>query len=452
MGVLWLYSLGVCVCVTVLYTVARIALGNTSFLRLRRFVLLAVCVVSLLLPVVPFVGGSPHLSHLSHRKASETAEGVVEAGIPTVERAEYRVSPLLPATFFVGGWIYLLGAIGVGAYFVYGSIRLHRYLRDGEEAEGTDGRVVVVDTDEYAPFSWGGRIAISATDYADDCGAILIHEDAHMRQYHWIDSMLMALLCALTWYWPAAWLMRRELREVHEYEADRAVIESGVVMADYQMMLIKKTAGSRFQSLASSLNHSSLKKRITMMMSKPTKGTARLRALAMVPAVAIVAAVMCSSSLSAQVGSILAVGGISGKVTNSAVSGENSGVKISSSDKKEKVYEAVEEDPVFPGGTMGLYDYLAKTIIYPPKAAEAGVQGTVSVRFVVKSDGSIGEVQMLRGKSPELDAEAIRVVKSLPRFTPGRVGGKPVSVWYTLPIRFRLSSPTPEEDGEKKDK
>ena len=187
-------------------------------------------------------------------------------------------------------------------------------------------------------------------------------------------------------------------------------------------------------------------------MSKPTKGTAHLRALAMVPAVAIVAAVMCSSSLSAQVGSILAVGGISGKVTNSAVSGENSGVKISSSDKKEKVYEAVEEDPVFPGGTMGLYDYLAKTLIYPPKAAEAGVQGTVSVRFVVKSDGSIGEVQMLRGKSPELDAEAIRVVKSLPRFTPGRVGGKPVSAWYTLPIRFRLSSPTPEEDGEKKDK
>lgn len=446
MGVMWLYSLGVCACVTVLYLVARTALGGLSFLRLRRFVLLAVCVVSLLLPVVPLVGGSPHLS--SRPVSNESA--TVEVGELTVERAEESVSPLLSGVLFAGGWIYLLGALGVGAYFVCGSVRLRRYMNAGDEVEGTDGRVIVVESDKYAPFSWGGRIAIPATDYGGDCMAMLVHEEAHMHLRHWIDLVLMAVLCALTWYWPVTWMMRRELREIHEYEADRAVIESGVEMADYQMLLIKKTAGSRFQSLASSLNHSSLKKRITMMMSKPTKGTARLRALAMVPAVAIVAAVMCSPSLSAQVGSILAVGGISDKVTNSAAFGDNSGVKISSFDEKERVYETVEHDPTFPGGTSALYDFLQRNLIYPPKAAKDGVQGTVSVRFVVKSDGSIGEVQMLRGKHPELDAEAVRIVKKLPRFNPGMMNGKPVSVWYTLPIRFRLSSPAAEQPGEKK--
>lgn len=435
-----------CACLTVLYLVARTALGGLSFLRLRRFVLLAICVVSLLLPVVPLVGGSPHLSGRAVRDEGAT----VEIGELTVERAEKGVSPLLSGVLFAGGWIYLLGALGVGAYFVCGSVRLRRYMNDGDEVEGTDGRVIVVASDRYAPFSWGGRIAISATDYAGDCMAMLVHEEAHMNLRHWIDLVLMAVLCALTWYWPLTWMMRRELREIHEYEADRAVIERGVEMADYQMMLIKKTAGSRFQSLASSLNHSSLKKRITMMMSKPTKGTARMRALAMVPAVVLVAAVMCSPSVSAQVGAILAVGGISHKVTNSAAAGETSAMKISSSDEKEKVFEAVEHDPTFPGGAQGLNEFLQKILIYPPKAAKEGVQGTVSVRFVVKSDGSIGEVQLLRGKNPELDAEAVRVVKKLPRFNPGMMNGKPVSVWYTLPIRFRLSSPAPEQSGEKK--
>lgn len=444
---MWLYSLGVCACLTVLYLVARLTLGSLSFLRLRRCVLLVVCVVSLLLPVVPMLGGSPYMAvHIP--ETARVADSDDEAGeaVTAMDKAGEPVSPLIPAIFFAGGWIYLLGALGVGAYFVYGSVRLRRYMQAGEEAEGTDGRVVVVDDEEYAPFSWGGRIAISATDYAGDCRAVLLHEAAHMRLGHWIDLILMAVLCAATWYWPVAWMMRRELREIHEYEADRAVIDSGVDMADYQMLLIKKTAGSRFQSLASSLNHSSLKKRITMMMSKPTKGSARLRALAMVPAVAIVAAVMCSPSVAAQVGTILAVGGISDKVTNSAAYSENSGVKISSPDEKEKVYEAVEVDPQFPGGVAALYDFLGKHLVYPAKAAQEGVQGTVAVRFVVKSDGSIGEVQILRGKDPNLDAEAVRVVKELPKFIPGKMNGKPVSVWYTLPIRFRLSSPAPVEE------
>ena len=104
------------------------------------------------------------------------------------------------------------------------------------------------------------------------------------------------------------------------------------------------------------------------------------------------------------------------------------------------VFDAVEQDPQFPGGLQALYDWLNKNLVYPPIAAENGVQGRVTVRFVVKKDGSVGEVQVLRGKDPELDKEAIRVVKKFPKFIPGKMNGHAVNVWYTLPVVFKLQN------------
>lgn len=105
----------------------------------------------------------------------------------------------------------------------------------------------------------------------------------------------------------------------------------------------------------------------------------------------------------------------------------------------DKIYDAVDEDPVFPGGDTALMQYIANHIQYPRGAAENYIQGKVIVKFAVMSDGSIGEVKVVRGKDPELDKEAIRVVKLLPRFTPGKLNGQPVNVWYVTSITFRLA-------------
>ena len=104
----------------------------------------------------------------------------------------------------------------------------------------------------------------------------------------------------------------------------------------------------------------------------------------------------------------------------------------------EEVYVAVDEMPQFPGGEATLMKYIQKSIKYPPIAIENGVKGNVIVQFVVKKDGSIGDVKIIRGLSPELDKEAIRLCKSLPKFIPGRKNGQVVNVWYTYPIRFKL--------------
>ena len=106
--------------------------------------------------------------------------------------------------------------------------------------------------------------------------------------------------------------------------------------------------------------------------------------------------------------------------------------------KKDEIFTAVEQMPQFPGGDAELYKWISSHIKYPTRAAENNIQGRVTVRFVVKEDGSIGRVEVLRGKDPDLDKEAQRVVKTLPKFIPGKMNGRAVQVWYTLPINFKL--------------
>ncbi len=107
---------------------------------------------------------------------------------------------------------------------------------------------------------------------------------------------------------------------------------------------------------------------------------------------------------------------------------------------KEEIFTAVEQMPQFPGGEGELLKYISTHIKYPTMAAENNIQGRVVVKFVVQKDGKVGEVVVLRGKDPDLDKEAVRVVKTLPNFIPGKMNGQAVSVWYTLPINFKLQS------------
>ncbi len=103
-----------------------------------------------------------------------------------------------------------------------------------------------------------------------------------------------------------------------------------------------------------------------------------------------------------------------------------------------QVFQSVEQMPQFPGGDAALMKWIGEHIKYPTMAMENNIQGRVTVSFVVTKNGSIGEVKVLRSRDPDLDKEAVRVVKSLPNFIPGKMNGQPVNVWYTLPVNFRL--------------
>ena len=149
---------------------------------------------------------------------------------------------------------------------------------------GTSFTLVIIDNQHVAPFSWCRYVVMDKVDYEQSGDMIMEHELRHIKGRHWIDMMMAQLVVIFQWFSPAAWLMREELKTVHEYQADDAVVKSGFDMRKYQMLLIKKAVGTRFPSLANSLNHSKLKKRITMMYNSRTSTTRRLRALVLVPA------------------------------------------------------------------------------------------------------------------------------------------------------------------------
>ena len=113
-------------------------------------------------------------------------------------------------------------------------------------------------------------------------------------------------------------------------------------------------------------------------------------------------------------------------------------VIVNETPKQDKIFTAVEEQPKFPGGNAEMYKWISKNIRYPEAAAHDSIQGRVTLMFVVEKDGSIGDVKVVRGKHPDLDEEAVRLVKSFPKFTPGKINGTPVRVWYTLPVSFKL--------------
>ncbi|MDE6498629.1 MAG: M56 family metallopeptidase [Muribaculaceae bacterium] len=205
-------------------------------------------------------------------------------------------------------WIFIAGMAVVAVRTAITWFRLLAVIRQGEKIR-RDGYTLVVTSDErLAPFSWMHYVVVGRGDYADNCAAIATHELKHVKSMHWIDLLVAQAVCIVNWFNPAAWLMRDELMLVHEYQADMAVVDSGADAQEYQLLLIKKAAGSRFPSLANSLNHSKLKKRITMMYKEKSGAGRRMKVLALVPVLMLVLGVAVMPPVRAAVSTISSTG------------------------------------------------------------------------------------------------------------------------------------------------
>ncbi|WP_301342193.1 M56 family metallopeptidase, partial [uncultured Muribaculum sp.] len=183
--------------------------------------------------------------------------------------------------------VYLAGIAAVVIHMAIVWLRIARITASGTKIR--DGRYIIVltDDDKVAPFSWHRYIVMSLSDYKQAGVMITAHEKQHIDRQHWIDLLLAQFIVTVNWFNPAAWLVREELKAVHEYEADKRVLDSGINARDYQMLLISKATGMKFPTVANSLNHCKLKKRMTMMMTSQASMSRRLRTLAAIPAVAL---------------------------------------------------------------------------------------------------------------------------------------------------------------------
>ncbi len=326
---------------------------------------------------------------------------------------------------------------------------------------GCEGIKMRVHGGKEKPFSWFRWIVVNENDLEDGAREILIHETAHARSGHSWDIVLADAVIIMQWFNPLAWIMKSSLKDIHEFEADEAVINSGVNAKQYQLLIIKKAVGARLYSIANSFNHSLTKKRITMMCKEKSKKWRCAKALYIVP-VAAIAALMFSSvgTANATESETLAKGSenvlnetssyaenlpaADNNANHSGVHAQADGIEDSAGAKiKAAEMSSSRGDgdvvPQFPGGTDALMKYLASNIKYPEDAKAAGKQGKVYLAFTVKSDGSIANVSVIRSAGHKsLDNEALRVVKAMPKWTPGTKDGKAVDIKYTLPVAFML--------------
>lgn len=455
MGLFFIYSLKVALCLTAFYLVYKLLLSRETFFGFNRAVLLGIAGVSLLLPLLHFTVGS----------APEPVGGfvVVEDIVMQAVAADAPKFSVTAAQMCFA--IYMIGVAFFACREAWSLLCLRRMIRGGRVAECADGVKTVVAKGDVSPFSWMGNIIISEKDYRDRPEYILLHERAHIAGRHSFDILLCDLLIVFQWFNPAAWLLKAELQSVHEYEADRRVLSSGVNASEYQLLLIRKAVGDKLFSMANNLTQSSLKKRITMMLKKKSNPWSRARMLVAVPvaAVAVVAfATPKAESLSNVIESesealvskvmpaVKAQADGSSQGATEMAAADAAPVKAEAEaqpkadapeaivpDGDDKVYDVVEQQPEFPGGTSGLAKWLGDNIKYPAEAAKQGIEGRVIVQFVVGIDGTVSNVKLMRPVNPLLDQEALRVVTAMPKWTPGKQDGKPVAVKYTIPVTFR---------------
>ena len=271
MYALMIYSLKVGACLAVFYLFFKLLLSRETFHRLNRIVVLAAMVLSFILPfcVITIYRELPAAPEMP------AAEQLFEAPAePQPEPFPWDKAAAL--VFLTGAGATLLWTFGS----VFGVIRM---IRRGRRERLDDGTVLVRIGRLVTPFSWYRYIVLSENDLAENGDAIVLHEKAHLRLRHSVDLLLTDLAGCLQWFNPAMWLLRRELRAIHEYEADEAVLDSGVDAKHYQLLLIRKAAGGRWYSVANSFNHSKLKNRITMMLRKRSSRWAVARVLFVLP-------------------------------------------------------------------------------------------------------------------------------------------------------------------------
>ncbi|MDE6267478.1 MAG: TonB family protein [Muribaculaceae bacterium] len=457
-----------------LYLVFKWMMSGENQPRFNRVILLSVYAIALLAPCVCRIPWQT----LFRNSGQSAALPDVTVGLPVaigIIPDAASPSPLWRILLI----IYIVGVFVAAGLSIATLFSLMRIIRQSSAVPATRPYSVRVlpDATGIAPFSWIRYIIMPQSDFTDTSVArlIVLHESCHLRRRHWIDLLLAQIVCIFQWFNPAAWLMRDELRSIHEYQADSDVIASlHGNLSDYQNLLIKKAVGARFPSLANSLNHSNLKKRITMMYkSSPSAARSAFRAIAVAPAIAGAVMLLNVPAVSAAISSIASTSLVSHRevseipadiqtpllylseidesveIVQTEPAVEEPSVAVAPlPDKKSEAFKTAEVMPLFPGGEKEMMFWLSRHIVYPAEAVENDIQGTVVVKFIVEKDGKVTDPSIVRSVDPLLDAEAIRVVSELPDFTPGKNRGKPVAVWYTLPIRFRLQGDAPKATND----
>lgn len=399
-----------------LYTCIIPLLEKETFHRLNRILIIGCLVLSFAIPLVHFTGGTNPTVDMV-RQAVQLPEVLITGNAS--EQSVWSWADIMTC-------IYIIGVVAIFTMTVVQTVRLTRQLRQCEHITDNRGNTIVLTDCATSPFCLFHYIVMSRDDYANNRSYILTHEQEHIRLGHSIDLVVLQAATIIQWFNPFVWLIGKNLKAIHEFEVDEAVLNKGIDATQYQKFLVIKAVGNRLQPFANNLNKESLKRRIIMMNQKKSNRWMMLKALFVIPVATLAVSVFANTS---------DMSNMANAVSTTANTLSTTNVQTKQSDKK--IFRVVEEMPKFKGGDAKLMELLMMNMKYPESAIKAKQQGRAIVGFVVRKDGTVSDVYIEKSTGYDvLDNEAMRVVKSMPAWEPGKQKGKPVNVKYFVPITF----------------
>jgi TonB family protein len=407
---------------TIIYLVF---LRKETFFTLNRIYLMGAVLISVFLPFVHIQVGTP-MQSVMLEEVVVTAPRLQNL-LETVTVYGTRISGSVEQTIQSIGWIrisYIAGMFVFSILFIYRILQISALVLNNRVEKRNGIRIVKLDQD-LTPFSFFGIVFISREQYEQSgMKEMLAHEMEHVRQGHSFDILILELLTIFQWFNPFIWLLKRSIRENHEFLADNGVLKPGVSSANYRLLLLNSSFIQQ-PIIANNFNYSLIKIRIKMMTKIKSS---KLAASKLTMGILVTAALFTifgfdySENLPQE------------KKTTATQTKEPQ----KTDQAQDQVFVVVEQMPEFPGGEQALRDFIAKEVKYPDDAIKAKIVGKVFITFVVSKEGKVVDPKVARGVSPSLDAEALRVVKSLPIWKPGQQKGVNVAVSYTIPIAFAL--------------
>ena len=429
MNALLFYLIKSTFCLGLLFLVYWIFLRRETFFQMNRLFLILAGILSLIMPVLPF-----------HRMMTEPVSALAVIFDPvliTPHKMEDTIAAHLK-WFEIIQVIYFTGMIVLLVRFIVQILQLLLLVRRSTIKKAHGCRLVLTDRG-YSPFSFFHMIFINERNFnPENLAAIMAHEQVHIRQSHTFDLILAQLLIIIQWFNPFAWLINRELKNIHEFLADEGVIRQGTPAPEYQQMILNESIGIQLNDLANNFNISQLKKRLAMMTQKRSGNWAISKMLLVLPAMIVLGLLFSASTLSTNL-----------TQEKSKMEPKSVGVPVEAPGNTKRVTK-VDKQPTYPGGDEARIKFLIENIRYPEQAKKNNVQGTVFVSFNVETNGTISDVKVFKGIGAGCDEEAVRVIKLMPKWMPGELKGKPVITGMVITIRFALDSGKKDEQKDKK--
>ncbi len=424
------YILEVSVCWAVFYALYRLLLSRSTYFHFNRAYLLVTLLLSLLLPMAEW----PAPQAVEASTLAMVYLQPISVGIETIEivvTAGTEESTDMISLWDVLLGLYWLGVLFIASRFGYGLWKLYKLYRRSEKQD-CDGYRLLVTDNLHTPFSffhllfWSRQMPYPPEDEKK----IIRHEQAHMREWHSLDVLLMEVVSIIFWPSPLVYLYNRSLRVVHEYLADDAVLRHSRKKKQYGHLLLRQSQSGHQIALANHFFHSQLKKRILMMTKTKSKRHVLSRYLLAIPLALALALTFAFTGSDANPPSLAEILEQPEEVTTKG---------------------DVDRYPIFAGcGELESYgdqlecsnkkiaEFMMKNLKYPEAAKKAGLEGVVHVQFTVAKDGSVKDATVLKSAGKDFDAAALAVASAMPRWTPAMKDGEAVEMQMTLPFTFRL--------------